>query len=186
MIEHKIVHLEGDKVSKFETDQEFVDFVVEIADGNGDTQIFCGDLNSAKEYINEYCSNLEYSSKVSLLDDFYGLKHPVIMDIFKAVIGEDHHNKLKTHEDKSLVEIAYEGWDKESGILDKLPHQDRININAPIYLNPNDRLYGLGFEVHIYGNGYVQFDNGNGIAMAFKNPLEVYKLMAKHFKNKNI
>ena len=120
------------------------------------------------------------TNNMNSVENFCGLSFDDLHKIFEAVIGDDHYKRLKKHCKKvdNIVDFEYQVHKEEHY---DLPHRELININAPLHLNVDSPSYGLGFEVHIYGNGYVKFDNGNGLAMALKKPLEVYKIISEKF-----
>lgn len=55
-----------------------------------------------------------------------------------------------------------------------------MKINVPVKIN-GEYLDGIGFEIKVWDDGQVAYENGNGIAMKMPNALSVYELLLRCF-----
>jgi len=95
--------------------------------------------------------------------------------------------------DMVRLAIPYWDWDKYDkglitlSIMKREPNPygrggEFVLVTLPL---PNkdytDYLYG--FEIKIWDDGLFCYENGNGCAIDYQNPLKIYEMILKHFKN---
>lgn len=96
------------------------------------------------------------------LSNFHGLTHNDIFNVVKGVIGKERYQWIKENFPNGVDTHIVDG------------RKSYLMIDIPL-VKGGERV---GFEVHIYSNGNVKYDNGMGVSMALVNPMKVYKTMS--------
>lgn len=101
---------------------------------------------------------------------------------------------LKVKHIRNIIDLILDGRETDKSLIDIVEeilapsifaeyNGNRLNINIPIKLKATDaEFYKYGYEIHIYDNGLINYNNGSDVMMRFENPLEIYKIIVENFK----